>query len=702
MPVPRLHARHRLGDLYADYLSDEEGRIGLRLVPADLVDAIVTPRPDLPPPGANPVVRRIDPLVHVHAAGWPLPVGFAAGRTLRHADLTMGLRLHGQRVEDDGGTIVTELRHPCGLVAEHRLRREPGRPWLRITTTVRNHGTAPLRLELVTGAVLSDVTPFAADDAPGRLRLHRFRSTWSGEGRHDEVLLEDLHLERAWGAHSIQCERFGQVGSMPVRGFVPWVGIEDRGAGVVWALQPDAPASWQCDALRREDAVSISAGPADHELGHWWRDLAPGESYAAPGVSAACVRGDVDAACDALVAAIDAEVAPPAAEAGLPCAFNEWCSSWGVPAHAAVTAVAEALRGSGIRYLTIDAGWFLPDQGAWHNAQGDWRPSPRLFPDGIAATAAAIRAAGFIPGLWFEWEVAGRNASLWDRHDWLLCRHGVPITVGDRRFLDLRRPAVRDHLRTRMAGLLRDGGFGYLKMDYNETAGIGPDGRHGPGAELEDATLAAQDFVRGLRRDLPGLVIECCASGGHRLEPSWLRLVSQASFSDVHEGRSIPIVAANLHRLIPARQNQIWAVLQPGDSDQRMVWSLCAGFLGRLCVSGTVTPANRPRIDAAVAFAAAIAPVMADGRSRRHGDAHRGSWSHPAGWQAVVRHGPAGCLVVVHAYAGAPERLDIPLPADSLAVAAAFPGGGATIQGDRLVVDLPGNGDRAGAWLLTG
>jgi alpha-galactosidase len=700
MPTPRLHARHRLGGILADYLIDEEGRVGLRLLPATMAEGVLAPRPAVPPPGGSPSIRRVDPLVHVHAAGWPLPIGFAAGRTLRHAPLALELRLHEQRVEDDGRCVVTELRHPCGLVAEHRLRWRPGQGWLRVATRVRNDGPDALRLELVTGAVIGDLTPFAADDAPGRLVLHRFRSTWSGEGRHEAIVLEDLHLERSWAGHSIQCERFGQVGSMPVRGFFPWIGLEDRVAGVTWALQPDAPASWQCDALRRDDAVSLAAGPADHELGHWWRQLAPGETYAAPEVSAVCVAGGVDEACDALVAAIDAELAPPAAETGLPCAFNEWCSSWGVPAHAAVSAVADGLRGSGIRYLTIDAGWFLPAQGAWHNAQGDWQPSPRLFPDGIAATAAAIRAAGFIPGLWFEWEVAGRNSSLWERRDWLLHKHGVPITVGERRFLDLRVPAVRAHLRERLIGLLHAGGFGYLKMDYNETIGVGPDGRHGPGAELEEAALAAQDFVREIRRALPDLVIECCASGGHRLEPSWLRLVAQASFSDVHEGRSIPIVAANLHRLIPARQNQIWAVLQADEPVQRSVWSLCAGLLGRLCVSGAVTAGNRPLIDAAVAFAAAAAPIIADGRSRRHGDAWRGSWSQPTGWQALVRHGPAGCLVVVHAYAGAPTHLEIPLPTDGLAVARAFPGGGGTISGSRLAIDLPGGGDRAGAWLL--
>ena len=72
--------------------------------------------------------------------------------------------------------------------------------------------------------------------------------------------------------------------------------------------------------------------------------------------------------------------------------------------------------------------------------------------------------------------------------------------------------------------------------------------RHGHRASNQ-AVCASQDYFRHIARELPELVIENCSSGGHRLEPSMMSLVSQASFSDAHEALSIPLNAANLHRL---------------------------------------------------------------------------------------------------------------------------------------------------------
>ncbi|MFR6332305.1 MAG: hypothetical protein ACLUOI_28255 [Eisenbergiella sp.] len=72
-------------------------------------------------------------------------------------------------------------------------------------------------------------------------------------------------------------------------------------------------------------------------------------------------------------------------------------------------------------------------------------------------------------------------------------------------------------------------------------------------------------------------------SGGHRLELSMMELVSQASFSDAHEMLAIPLIAANMHRVIRPEQSQIWAVLHAGDSDSRIFiplpalsWEECA------------------------------------------------------------------------------------------------------------------------------
>lgn len=98
-----------------------------------------------------------------------------------------------------------------------------------------------------------------------------------------------------------------------------------------------------------------------------------------------------------------------------------------------------------------------------------------------------------------------------------------------------------------------------------------------------------------MRRELPELVIEICSSGGHRLSPAWMQLGTMASFSDAHESIEIPIIAANTARMIPMRHNQIWAVLHPDDDDRRLGYSLAAGMLGRLCLSGEVAgsmPAN--------------------------------------------------------------------------------------------------------------
>ena len=95
-----------------------------------------------------------------------------------------------------------------------------------------------------------------------------------------------------------------------------------------------------------------------------------------------------------------------------------------------------------------------------------------------------------------------------------------------------------------------------------------------------------QRFIARLRTEMPELVIENCSSGGHRLEPSMLALTSLSSFSDAHETLDIPIIAADLSRLVWSAQKQIWAVVRESDSLERVCYSLAATFLGRMCLSG--------------------------------------------------------------------------------------------------------------------
>jgi alpha-galactosidase len=565
--------------------------------------------------------------------------------------------------------VRTTFTHAtAGWEAHHDLSWRRGAPWLDSSVTVENTGAAPVTLELLASFSIGGVTPFAADDAPGRLRLHRFRGVWSMEGRLETNALEDIQLERSWSGYGVRCERFGSAGSLPVNGFFPFVAVEDTGAGVAWGARLAHPGSWQMEVHRRDDCVSVSGGLADWELGRWRKTLAPGSSFTSPPATVACVAGGLDDLCAALTAAQEPALKDgPAVEKDLPIIFNEWASSWGDPSEARMLPLAAALRGSGARYLVMDAGWYKPDNGTWDTAQGEWRPNPAMYPRGIRATADAIRACGLIPGIWFEMEIVGRSSPLFGRTDLLLHRDGRPVTVGPRRFLDLRKPEVADHLAGRVIGLLREGNFGYLKVDYNETIGLGVDGAESPGEGLRAHLEAVQAFFRRIRAEVPGIVIENCSSGGHRLEPSMLALTAMSSFSDAHECPEIPVIAANLHRLMLPRQSQVWAVLRAAADDRRTVYSLAAGFLGRLCLSGDfagLRAGQRALVDRAVALYRRAVPLIRSGRSHRHGP-DVASYRHATGWQAVVRLSKDGrrALVVGHAFASpGARRVRIPLP----------------------------------------
>ena len=685
--LPKIHREVRCGAMTALYVIDRvTGRLGLWLVPAARRRSVAARRELLSGvevDGMGHLLRAwsVDPLLQLKSASDDAPAAFANGRTFRNSVTVDRMSFTGQEVTRDGAwlRVRTDFSHPDGWRAYHELSWRRGASWVESAVTVENSSAAPLTLEFLASFSLGGLTPFAADAAPGRLRLHRFRAVWSMEGRLDSRDFEDLQLEPSWAGSGVRCERFGEIGALPVNGFFPFIAVEDTGAGVVWGAQLAHPGSWQMEAYRRDDQAAISGGLADRDLGHWTKTLAPGTSFTSPRANLACVAGSLEDLGHALTAAQELPLAGgPAAEATLPVIFNEWATSWGNPSHDNATALAQALRGTGVSYLVMDAGWYKPPTGDWSTAQGEWEPNAAMYPQGLRATTDAIRACGLIPGLWFEMEVVGAASPLFGRTDLMLQRGGRPITVGPRRFLDFRKPEVVVRLRERVIGPLRDGNFGYLKVDYNDNIGSGVDGSESPGENLRQHLAAVQTFFREIRAALPDLVIENCSSGGHRLEPSMMGLTAMGSFSDAHECPEIPIIAANLHSLILPRQSQIWAVLRSGASLRRTAYVLASGFLGRLCLSGdftTLRPEQRRLADRAIALYQRSAGAIKAGRSYRHGPAVK-TYRRAEGWQAVVRVGVDGreALVVAHTFAKPSlATLRIPLPKGRWRVADEFP-----------------------------
>ncbi|MDD6050934.1 MAG: alpha-galactosidase [Clostridiales bacterium] len=672
----KTYSEYHLGDMLARYVTDEAGHIGLMLIPANRAcDVLEKP-------------WAVESLVQCHARGDQLPNGYGNGHTMATSTATARMKLCGQ--ERQGGTIVTTLADDTGRRAYHHLTWHEGLQALRVSTVFENVTDAPITLDLLSSVNLGGITPFTASDACGALMIHRARSAWSAEGRLQSESAETLHLERSWTGHALRVEKFGQIGSMPVRQWFPFLAVEDTAAGVTWAMQLACPSSWQAELRRKDDGLNLMMGLPDEDFGHWCKTLQPGETFEAPEAYLTVGEGSVDAVSQRLLS-VQRENWLRRAEP-LPVMFNEYCTTWGEPSHTNMVRIADCLRGRGIDIMVMDAGWYAKGDGGWSDCGGDWIPNEaRLFPQGLKATADAIRDAGMKPGIWFEMETCAKDSDVFKREDMLLTRHGVVIDTDNRRFLDMRKQAVQDYLQARVTGLLQQCGFEYIKVDYNDCIGVGCDDPDSLGEGLRQNMQGTLRFLRAMREAVPGLYIENCASGGHRLEPSLMAITDMASFSDAHECAEIPIIAANLHRLILPGQSQIWAVLRHTDSLRRINYSLVNTFLGVMCLSGdvlTLTDAQWHKVAEGIDFYRAVRGIIRDGVSEFHGTVSA-SWRHPTGWQAICRRAGAETLVVLHTFGGGfPQQVTLPVAADRILRVMCSEDNEVTLIGGQLTIAL--------------
>ena len=683
------------------YVLEENGIVALELTPTALVNHRATHRktiddePVMRPltkifGKGNSAIKRIS-LAQLKVVGDVNTGNMTGGATLLDSTTTHQMRYLEQEVVSGGSqqTVCTQLADQRGLHVFHYLRFDEAEPFLEVWTEVENRTGHPVELEMLASFCLEGLSPFQSDDGIEKYRIHRFRSTWSAEGRHEVHPIEALNLERPWNNCVPRVCRFGQVGSMPVREHFPFIAVEDNEYGVLWGAQLTELGSWQMEVYRKSDQLSISGGLADRDLGHWMKQLAPSERFVTRPAILSCCVGDIDTLTTRMLRYQEQHHTNlPATEDDLPILFNEWCTTWGNPSEEKVGAIADRLSGSKLRYLVMDDGWFRKTAGV-QQGLGDWDISKDIYPSGFANFCRSLRKKGFIPGVWFEFESATEGSRMFEDNEHLLHRDGHVITNASRRFLDFRDPWVHEYLSEKVIQMLKENGIGYLKTDYNDSIGIGCDGAESLGEGMRQHLAGVEKFFKRLRDEIPELVIEVCSSGGHRLVPSWMQVASMGGFSDSHEGIDIPIIAANTQRMIPMRQNQIWAVLREEDSTQRLRYSLAATFLGRMCLSGDIHDLSEEQmtvVNEATEFYQTIKNPIRHGYTTRHGDQPL-SYQKPRGYQAILRtsRDQTEAYCVIHTFEDSPETLLISIGEDWV-VKEAFidPAITARIDGDNL------------------
>ncbi len=639
----------KFGAVTARYITDaESGVVGLCILP----DA------DMPLKNRR---AKVMPLAEVKIAGSVYSGSYLGGESMKLSPDSYTMQFDRREISDSA--VVTYLKSENGIEIKHTLAHKEGRRYLTVRTELTNNSGNDIKLEMLSSFALCGISPYIEGAGENTMKLHRLRSKWSLEARLVTEPLEDLLLEDSWTMGHYKSVRFGQVGSMPAKNYIPFIAVEDTQNGLIWGARIGCPSSWQMEITRADDGVGISGGLADREFGHWMKTVKSGEAFTAPKAVISVCSGNIDDIAARLNEAQEDALDVPESEEGLPVIFNEYCTTWGNPSHDNIAAILDAIKGKGIDYFVIDCGWFKEDGVRWDISMGDYVPSATLFPDGIKATADLIRSRGMKAGIWFEIENAGERSRAYRNEEHLLKRDGVTLTTVNRRFWDMNDEWVQSYLTERVIDFMRENGFEYIKVDHNETIGIGADNSDSLGEGLRLNQLAGQEFFKKMKREIDGLVIENCASGGGRLEPSFMALSSMASFSDAHECVEIPIIAANLHRAILPRQSQIWCVIRKSDTVKRIAYSVSAAFLGRMCLSGDVndlSDAQWDAIDRGIALYKKAAPVIKNGFTRIYRE-NVTSYRHPEGYQAVVRVNDNAALCVIHTFKNAPNTISVPV-----------------------------------------
>ena len=266
---------------------------------------------------------------------------------------------------------ITTVSEGNGVETKHILEYVPGSLYLTMYSQVVSHKEGA-ELELFTSYNLCGFSSLGGGLRMEDYVLHRMQSKWSMEGKLESNEFLDLQLEPAWlriGANSV---RFGQVGSMPVRRYFPWMVAEDKKFGYSIGVQLAHPASWQMEVYNKDERVAFSGGLADREFGHWTKKMQKEELFESPKAYLTVAKEDVDGISYRLTSSQWKNLERvPEVEKSLPIIFNEYCTTWGNPSQENMLKIVDAIKGKGIQYCVIDAGWHVKDGNDWSDI-GDW------------------------------------------------------------------------------------------------------------------------------------------------------------------------------------------------------------------------------------------------------------------------------------------------------------------------------------------
>lgn len=484
---------------------------------------------------------------------------------------------------------------------------------------------------------------------------------------------------------------------------VPWFALTDATggllAGLVWSGR------WQLDVVRQADANELTFG-----ISNFAHRLEPGERLSLPSVVLAGYAGTLDDGANTWRRWITDHWMPPVPESWPWIQYNHWYAYYGDINAQGLLEEARLAANLGCEVFVIDDGWFRgrrPD--SYYAGWGDWVEDRSKFPDGIHAFGEHIREMGMKFGLWVEPERADDNGSLLREHpDWVSTVGGEPIyrpgpNGNEGVHLCLGNPEVQQWMTSEMIRVVREYGVDWLKWDYNMGYGRGcdaPDHGHQPGDGQYAHTQGLYTVLEELRATCPDLVIENCASGGHRVDMGTLRHTHTNWVSDyTHRAASCRQHAQGAGLFLPLAHVNTWALK---DRDITGFRSRMGGALGVSSFMGEWSEDERATFRQAIEEYKRLRPFLQGERYLLTGPWH-GDWDI---WQIVHPSGNKMAMLAFRERGAISEARVIPRVLDpnqswlvEQTTGNTFGISGADLASQGLVFHLPGLQESGVTWL---
>ena len=215
--------------------------------------------------------------------------------------------------------------------------------------------------------------------------------------------------------------------------------------------------------------------------------------------------------------------------------------------------------GMGLEMFVLDDGWFGNNYPRNNDdaGLGDWEVNSAKLPEGIDYLAQYAHDKGLKFGIWIEPEMVNPASDLAHAHpEWVIQSPGRELYQGRNQWvLDLSNPAVQDFVfgifdRTMQLAP----GIDYIKWDCNRV--VQSFGSPYLGAQQDrfyvDYCQGLYGVMRRIREKYPRVMIQCCSSGGGRIDYGALRYCNEVWTSDNTDALSRAYIQYSLSLFYPA------------------------------------------------------------------------------------------------------------------------------------------------------